>query len=584
MLSQVRILLFLAIVMLVWVLNISCSTTQGVELWNRWFHKHNNDVNTDSPISGVKASDEYPWNGFMNTIFPINALLRYNSSTVPPIVTTVERLGRYASFSNIVLKNPGIMGEYVMFTHDSCFVNPSLYDEGEYEDKIIMAMRGGCTFVSKVKELMKLKPKAIIIGNNEPHQGLLTMFSNTFNQDGSIRIPMIFITMEDYMLFEQEPNKRLEITTSSFGSLTSVILSATISPPLLVILIYFCIRGAQYFKKINTSRHNFKMVKKLPTYIYEGDHLVNDKDFKKYQDIIEHERKLENLLKDSPLPLEENHQPLSSSRTSISSLSEYIPPIPLSSIRKIHSLNVLFCTKDYYATSKCSICLEKFIPHESQLLVLKCKHIYHKNCLSNWLINFRRSCPLCNNTITASQLRLRPTTEDDGYLSSTSNLIDMGSVAPLLERQTTSDGSRWYVLDADDQRELGEFIADDDNSGIFYTEMLNIPSRDSSLTDPSTSTTTTTTSTSTIPNYNQDMAHSATSTYYSTHSNRGPVTVAGSTYENESVFLTPISSHRPFSPPTKGSIEGSRMAHVLEEDEGGASQEEEEEEEFKPSL
>lgn len=561
--------------MLAWILSAGyASSPKGAEMflaWNRWFPStHAKSTVPENPGTGAKGSDDYPWNGFMNTIFPINAVLRYNISSPTLPVTTNEVVGRYASFSNIVLKSPGIIGDYVMFEHDSCFVDPEFYQD-QYEDKIIMAMRGGCTFVSKVKELMKLKPRALIIGNNEPHQGLLTMFSNTFNQDGAIRIPMIFITMEDYMLLENEPIKRLEITTSSFGSLTSVILSATISPPLLVIFIYVCIRCAQYFKKINTSRHNFNMVKKLPTYIFEGDHLVNVKDFKRYQDIVERERRKENAAQDAlkdvatPSSTADEQEPMSS-RSSLSSLSEYVPPIPLSAMPMVRQLNVLFCTKDYYATSKCSICLDKFVPHESQLLVLKCKHIYHKNCLSNWLINFRRSCPLCNNTITASQLRLGPTTDEDEYLSATSNLIDMGAVAPLLERQAAEDGSRWYVLE-DDQRELGEFL--DDNSGIFYTEMSNTHESVSSMTALSSESSAGTMTASTAesaptPGFSagQEMAHSA-STYYSTNSDRRPSTVAG---DNESIFLTPMTSQRPFSPAV-GSIEAVAMAHVLEEDE-----------------
>ena len=33
------------------------------------------------------------------------------------------------------------------------------------------------------------------------------------------------------------------------------------------------------------------------------------------------------------------------------------------------------------------------------MLVLDCKHFFHEYCLSNWLINFKRSCPLCNYTL-----------------------------------------------------------------------------------------------------------------------------------------------------------------------------------------
>lgn len=41
----------------------------------------------------------------------------------------------------------------------------------------------------------------------------------------------------------------------------------------------------------------------------------------------------------------------------------------------------------------------KYIPLKSKVLVLDCKHFFHEYCLSNWLINFKRSCPLCNYTL-----------------------------------------------------------------------------------------------------------------------------------------------------------------------------------------
>ena len=53
----------------------------------------------------------------------------------------------------------------------------------------------------------------------------------------------------------------------------------------------------------------------------------------------------------------------------------------------------------YYKTNKfdnfeCSICFDIF--KENELLKqLNCKHIFHKECLSQWLLN-EKKCPICN--------------------------------------------------------------------------------------------------------------------------------------------------------------------------------------------
>ena len=44
----------------------------------------------------------------------------------------------------------------------------------------------------------------------------------------------------------------------------------------------------------------------------------------------------------------------------------------------------------------CSICLEDF-SQEKDILILDCKHIYHSDCIIEW-INKDTSCPLCRSS------------------------------------------------------------------------------------------------------------------------------------------------------------------------------------------
>ena len=43
---------------------------------------------------------------------------------------------------------------------------------------------------------------------------------------------------------------------------------------------------------------------------------------------------------------------------------------------------------------KCGICYNHFKMDEI-IKVLNCKHIFHKNCISPWLLNYSRKCPFC---------------------------------------------------------------------------------------------------------------------------------------------------------------------------------------------
>lgn len=45
---------------------------------------------------------------------------------------------------------------------------------------------------------------------------------------------------------------------------------------------------------------------------------------------------------------------------------------------------------------ECSICLYDYKNNHNILQLNKCKHIFHKECISTWIItNHRNTCPLC---------------------------------------------------------------------------------------------------------------------------------------------------------------------------------------------
>ncbi|KAL6454419.1 hypothetical protein SBY92_003884 [Candida maltosa Xu316] len=377
--------------------------------------------------SVVKDAElDYPLTNVVNSFFPIDSVIRFNTTDEGEghNITTHELIGRYASFSPIL--NYRLKSKYKILPSNACDLSElKSLDKKEYSKKILIVLRGSCTFVDKVSRLIEseLDPKSIIIANDEPYRGLITMFSNTFNQDGSLRVPIMFLTNEDYKYLKkiQHQDLKLEISTAYIGSWMSIILSMVLSPPLLIIIFYAVIICGQKIRRRQLNKRNAKMVRSLPIYIYNIDHLISAKHFQHYLKVT---GQANSVPKDSDLSgggfFESPKPSPNGSTTSINKI--IVGGIDLRSSKiPLHSITA---PDDFYPSYKCSICLDKYIPLKSRVLVLECKHFFHEKCLSNWLINFKRSCPLCNYT-------LHSTYNTSHLLAGQEDSLDYGSMADL---------------------------------------------------------------------------------------------------------------------------------------------------------
>jgi hypothetical protein len=65
----------------------------------------------------------------------------------------------------------------------------------------------------------------------------------------------------------------------------------------------------------------------------------------------------------------------------------------------LNTLDRLKITKDMNEKNiKCAICIEEMITDE-EYFDIKCKHIFHKECLETYLKNYNHICPVCRNDI-----------------------------------------------------------------------------------------------------------------------------------------------------------------------------------------
>lgn len=345
-------------------------------------------------LMGSDLDLDFPFSNVINSVFPIDLVISYNMSN-----TTHELTARYASFSPVLTSK--LHGHYAIVEGHGCTpVNSTSHPQ--YKDKILIVLRGKCTFVRKVRTLVEsdLKPRAVVVANNEPYRNLITMYSSTFNEDGLLTMPVLFISNEDYKRLDavELANVRLSVETASIDSWINIMLLMAVSPPLLIVLFYLVMRGIQLCHRRHTSTVNQRMVRKMAVYIFNTNHLIPAPVFYEYLTLT-HQTGDIPLVVSSSEDLRQGQDPGSDSDRSEARAPTTSSVVNGTDLYLLTNLHLLHAPRDYYPTLKCSICLDRFVPLRSRVLVLECRHIYHEACLLNWLINFRRTCPLCNELL-----------------------------------------------------------------------------------------------------------------------------------------------------------------------------------------
>ena len=47
---------------------------------------------------------------------------------------------------------------------------------------------------------------------------------------------------------------------------------------------------------------------------------------------------------------------------------------------------------------ECAICIDKF-EKGAEVIKLDCNHLFHKNCIKSYFLNYNNKCPMCRNQI-----------------------------------------------------------------------------------------------------------------------------------------------------------------------------------------
>ena len=62
---------------------------------------------------------------------------------------------------------------------------------------------------------------------------------------------------------------------------------------------------------------------------------------------------------------------------------------------------------------ECVVCLEEYVDGESRVMSLPCGHEFHADCITPWLVNRRRTCPICKRDVVRSMARTESGTGSD---------------------------------------------------------------------------------------------------------------------------------------------------------------------------
>ncbi len=214
---------------------------------------------------------------------------------------------------------------------------------------IALVKRGGCTFYQKVLYLQSQGYKAIIIANNEISPSLITMYSPLSSLiPNEIHIPSIFISQTSYNILILNEIKEINLIpdlndeNGNDEYYDSVIWNTFIFLLILPLvglgLIYLIVIWHQQYENYK-MRAPIKFVNNLPIIIYSKEQ-VNGSIF--------------------------NHGSISNG-----------------------------------TINHCIICLDNYINGTSELIKLPCNHFYHAKCIKKWLIQEKKTCPLCKRDVTA---------------------------------------------------------------------------------------------------------------------------------------------------------------------------------------
>ena len=66
--------------------------------------------------------------------------------------------------------------------------------------------------------------------------------------------------------------------------------------------------------------------------------------------------------------------------------------------KKLDSKIILEENLNDYSNKECNICMDEYKIND-KIIILDCKHIFHRRCIKHWLLQEKVTCPVCRKDV-----------------------------------------------------------------------------------------------------------------------------------------------------------------------------------------
>mmetsp|Transcript_6990 Transcript_6990/g.10668 ORF Transcript_6990/g.10668 Transcript_6990/m.10668 type:complete len:332 (+) Transcript_6990:70-1065(+) len=226
-------------------------------------------------------------------------------------------------------------------------------DDENFNNSIVLAIRGNCTFYLKAVHAMNAGASAVVIGNNYTNDDEIFMSRSDGTENlPEVTIPTVFINGIDYaeiLEYYAEVTSGNQTLTAELNQKGDVGAKRRpkfhILPPIILMSVWVSIIGMYFCRKV------------LVRYVSRQNRMAAMRDVPTvpYQEMKEEDTGDNNDDSHSDAP-------------------------------------------QRVLNSRCVICMEDFVEGED-VKVLPCGHGFHAHCIDPWLANQSDRCPLCNQSL-----------------------------------------------------------------------------------------------------------------------------------------------------------------------------------------
>ncbi|EPY50992.1 RNF family protein [Schizosaccharomyces cryophilus OY26] len=218
----------------------------------------------------------------------------------------------------------------------------------------LMVQRGKCTFFEKALHAQRLGYKGIVVGDNRKQSSShLQYMVGPGKEDSKVSIPSLFISTASFNILYSDilySENRSLVVYAKPEELSDMFWPFLLcfSPSIIMLATVQALAIRRVIRTYKSRSKTKEFIQNLPSRTISREGFYED------------EEDIENDIPDR----------------------ESVPLMDESSRRAAYGV-------------ECVICLEAF-NRGDKVIALPCKHEFHRNCISKWVVDYRHTCPTCN--------------------------------------------------------------------------------------------------------------------------------------------------------------------------------------------